>query len=59
MLRTGSITRWIDDRGFGFVTASEGGEEAFLHISALPKRAVRPVVGDRISYEIRLDAIGQ
>lgn len=59
MKLSGSITRWNDDRGFGFVTADEGGEKAFLHVSALPRRAVRPMVGDRISYEVRLDLQGR
>ncbi len=59
MRRQGSITRWVDDRGFGFVTDDEGGEPAFLHISALPKRSVRPMVGDRISYDVRLDLQGR
>lgn len=59
MRQRGKITRWDDDRGFGFVTDDEGGEEAFLHVSALPKRAVRPVLGDPVTYELQRDRQGR
>ena len=59
MRRQGSITRWIDDRGFGFVTDEETGEEAFLHVRALSRRSIRPQVGDRVSFDVRLDERGR
>jgi len=59
MRRHGSITRWIDDRGFGFVTDGETGEEAFLHVSSLQRRSIRPQVGDRVSFDVELDERGR
>ena len=47
----GTIARWDDDRGFGFVTPDDGGPELFLHIKAVPKGALRPRVGDHIAFE--------
>ena len=43
----GTLTRWNDDRGFGFITTPKG-EEIFVHIKAFP-RGERPQVGELIS----------
>lgn len=31
----GTLTRWNDDRGFGFITPIPAGQDVFVHISAL------------------------
>jgi len=31
----GTITRWLDDRGFGFIKPEEGGDDVFLHFSEI------------------------
>ncbi|MBB4013099.1 cold shock domain-containing protein [Niveibacterium umoris] len=48
----GTLTKWNDDRGFGFVTPDVGDGELFAHISAFPKQGGRPVVGERVSFEV-------
>lgn len=48
----GTVTRWNDDRGFGFITPAQGGVEIFAHISAFPKDGQRPHPGDRVTFEI-------
>ena len=30
----GKITKWNDDKGFGFIKPNAGGNQTFLHISA-------------------------
>lgn len=55
----GTLTQWEDDRGFGFVTPAHGGEAIFVHISAFPKDARRPVVGEPLTFEIAVDARGK
>jgi cold shock CspA family protein len=49
----GNLTRWNDDRGFGFITTPKG-EEIFVHISAFP-RGDRPQLGELISFETEVD----
>lgn len=48
----GTLTKWNDERGFGFVSPDQGDGELFAHISAFPKQGRRPVVGERISFEV-------
>lgn len=51
MRRAGTLAKWNDDRGFGFILPNQAGEEIFVHISAFPKDGVRPTVGEVVSFE--------
>ena len=55
----GTLSKWNDDRGFGFITPVQGGEEVFVHISEFPKDAVRPTVGERLFFEVETDRNGK
>lgn len=46
----GQLTKWKDDRGFGFIQPVDGNQEIFLHISELKDATRRPQVGDTIYY---------
>jgi cold shock CspA family protein len=48
----GTLSKWNEERGFGFIVPAEGHGEIFVHISAFPRDGVRPRVGEVISYEI-------
>lgn len=48
----GKITRWDDDRGFGFISWNGGGSPIFVHITAFSGASRRPEVGDIVSYEL-------
>jgi cold shock CspA family protein len=48
----GTLTRWNDTRGFGFITPALGSDELFVHVSAFPCDGERPHVGELISFEI-------
>jgi cold shock CspA family protein len=52
LMRThGTLTRWDDARGFGFILPSQGGEEIFVHVSAFPRDDERPRLNELISFE--------
>ena len=48
----GTLTRWNDARGFGFIAPALGSDELFVHVSAFPRDGARPHVGELISFEI-------
>jgi uncharacterized membrane protein YsdA (DUF1294 family)/cold shock CspA family protein len=47
----GELTSWNDDRGFGFITPTDGSPRIFVHISAFPRESARPVLGEAVSFE--------
>lgn len=56
----GKLTKWNDDRGFGFIEPSAAGtDEIFVHVSAFPRDGVRPQIGEFISFEIEQRADGR
>ncbi len=59
MRHRGTITSWKDERGFGFITPSDGGEQAFVHIKSFSNRRRRPSGGEAVAYELALDQNGR
>ncbi|WP_210394616.1 DUF1294 domain-containing protein [Motiliproteus sediminis] len=55
----GKITRWNDDKGFGFAEPCSGGKPVFLHIKALRNRGNRPQVGQLVTYSLGSDKQGR
>jgi cold shock CspA family protein len=49
----GTLKKWNDERGFGFIESPSQEKEIFVHISAFPHDGGRPKVGETISFEIR------
>jgi cold shock CspA family protein len=48
----GKLDKWNDDRGFGFITPTRGGDPVFVHISAFPRDGQRPALGESLSFEV-------
>lgn len=59
MRYNGKIVRWNEDRGFGFITAEDGGKDVFLHISALKDRRRKPEQDESVTYELGHDVQGR
>ncbi len=55
----GTLTKWNDDRGFGFISPAGGGPEVFVHVSAFPRDGRRPTLDEVISYETETGADGK
>jgi cold shock CspA family protein len=55
----GTLTKWNDQKGFGFVALSQSHEEVFVHISAFPRDGVRPRLGETISFEVKTGPDGR
>ena len=55
----GKLTRWIEEKGFGFIKPDDGGADIFIHISELRTMSRSPVVGDVIIYETGFDDKGK
>ena len=58
MERRGTLKSWNDDKGFGFIQPEGGGEQLFVHISAM-RGDSRPQVGDAVVYVAGSDAQGR
>lgn len=55
----GTVKSWNDERGFGFIEPSQGGQEVFFHIKAYPPNAGRPNVGEAVTFGIEVSAQGK
>jgi cold shock CspA family protein len=55
---TGKLKTWTDDRGFGFIAPTEGGQDIFVHISEYP-RGRRPMLDETLSFEVALNPQGK
>lgn len=56
---TGTLTKWDDERGFGFITPTSNSTQIFVHISAFPRDGRRPCLNELISYESEIGKNGK
>jgi uncharacterized membrane protein YsdA (DUF1294 family)/cold shock CspA family protein len=55
----GTLMSWKDERGFGFIAPSHGGENIFVHIKSFPAGTSRPQIGESLTYEVGRDSRGK
>mmetsp|Transcript_2699 Transcript_2699/g.5822 ORF Transcript_2699/g.5822 Transcript_2699/m.5822 type:complete len:110 (+) Transcript_2699:70-399(+) len=51
MASTGTVKKFVEEKGFGFITPDEGGEDVFIHLRQC-NGAERLNEGDRVSYDL-------
>ena len=50
---SGTVKWFNNKKGYGFITPDEGGQDIFVHISAVQKAGMRTLnEGAKISYEL-------
>jgi CspA family cold shock protein len=55
-MATGKVKWFNDQKGFGFIKPDEGGDDVFVHISAVERSGLRTLAEDQaVSYELHLD----
>jgi len=55
----GTLKSWNDERGFGLIEPTQGGQEIFVHIKAFQVRTERPQFGQRLTFEVEVNSDGQ
>jgi uncharacterized membrane protein YsdA (DUF1294 family)/cold shock CspA family protein len=55
----GVLKSWDDERGFGFIAPTQGGQEVFVHIKAFPRGIARPQLDQPLSFEVDLGPQGK
>ncbi|HTI31955.1 MAG TPA: cold-shock protein [Sphingomonas sp.] len=57
---TGTVKFFNADKGYGFIAPEGGGDDAFVHITAVERAGMRTLDKDqRVSYELEQDRRGK
>ena len=52
-MATGTVKWFNDEKGFGFITPDEGGEDLFVHFSAIAGSGFKTLdEGAKVSFEV-------
>eukprot|EP00441_Pelagodinium_beii_P042545 CAMPEP_0197649730 /NCGR_PEP_ID=MMETSP1338-20131121/29479_1 /TAXON_ID=43686 ORGANISM="Pelagodinium beii, Strain RCC1491" /NCGR_SAMPLE_ID=MMETSP1338 /ASSEMBLY_ACC=CAM_ASM_000754 /LENGTH=189 /DNA_ID=CAMNT_0043223981 /DNA_START=63 /DNA_END=632 /DNA_ORIENTATION=+ len=59
-LLSGTVANFIEDRGFGFITPDEGGDDVYVHFTAIQTSGFRTLkAGQPVSYGLGEDPKGK
>lgn len=57
---TGTVKFFNSDKGYGFIAPETGGDDAFVHISAVERAGMRTLEkNQKVSYELETDQRGK
>ena len=55
-MATGTVKWFNETKGYGFITPDQGGQDVFVHISAVERSGMRGLnEGQKISYDLEAD----
>lgn len=56
----GTVKWFNSEKGFGFISPDSGGQDAFVHISAVERAGMTSLnEGDRLEFELEVDRRGK
>lgn len=56
-MSTGTVKWFNATKGFGFIAPSDGGQDVFVHVSAVERAGMRGLnEGQQISYDLQRDS---
>ena len=59
-MTTGTVKFFNENKGYGFIAPDGGGNDAFVHISAVERSGMRSLRQDqRVSYDLQQDNRGK
>ncbi|WP_318411076.1 cold shock and DUF1294 domain-containing protein [Photobacterium leiognathi] len=59
MTQKGKIISWNQQKGFGFISPDNGGDDVFFHISALADKQSRPRIQEPVNFKLGTDSKGR
>ncbi|HEV7254657.1 MAG TPA: cold-shock protein [Mesorhizobium sp.] len=55
-MTTGTVKFFNSTKGFGFIAPDQGGQDVFVHVSAVERAGLRSLVeGQKVSFEVTQD----
>jgi cold shock protein len=58
--QSGSIVKYFEDKGFGFIRPDNGGKDVFFHISRLTEGSASDLApSSKVLYEVGMDRTGK
>ncbi|WOH38040.1 cold shock and DUF1294 domain-containing protein [Thalassotalea fonticola] len=55
----GTLTKWDDDKGFGFIKPLTPGKDVFVHINSFQTKSKRPILNQLVTYTLIKDQQGR